>query len=246
MASGGASGGTLGIVFVLGLAAGAGVAHQTKPSDPLAEAVEAVADGDLSAGCAALEKVLPTPDPPDEATSAVAACVEPRISEAFAIDDPVRRELTLLALAAPAPGLRPTDEQLSRIEREADKLPGAIEDKKGRLRAVSFQVQGPHATDAVRELFQGARLALRGCHATAVLADPKLVGHYAVSVSIGADGTVSNVADTDVKTTTKTDTVAKSNRLTECLRDVLTQHKTTSASAASVAVVEMELRPVSL
>ncbi len=238
---------TLALAFAVSFAAGGAAAWETRTTNPLAEAVDSVLAGEAETGCAALIREQGVTPPPPKLDEAITVCVEPRLSEALSHDDPARRELELLALAAPGQQLAPTAVQLERIETEAGKLPGAIEKGQGRLRMVSYEVRGKHSTNAIRTLIGEASLAMRGCHAQAALADPKLKGLYTLSLHVEPDGSVTGVSEVEGKSSTAEPALrAESGRLTTCLGDVLKARKAAAASGTSDALIEIRIRPVSL
>lgn len=222
-----------------------------RPRAPLAVAVEQISEGQTEAGCAALTEHLGAAEKPPGFEEAKATCVDRLIETALAVEDPTRRELELLAIAAPGRLLGPSATQLVRIEDETAKLPGALENGSGRIRPVSYEVHGPISTQPVRSTFRALATQLRACHASAALAEPEpdkaveMQGTYTVRLRVEQDGKVSGVTAVDGKSSTHEPTHKVHNEvLTSCVRDALTGRELAPADEASMVLVEMRIRPM--
>lgn len=237
------------LAAVVAVAGGVAGWLAVRPREPLTLAVEQIREGHLEAGCAALAANLGATPPAAGWHEAQTACVDHLIDTALAVDDVTRRELELLAIAAPGRDFAPSVDQLARIEAETAKLPGALENGSGRIRPVSYEVHGPISTKPVRSAFLALSTQLRACHARAALSEPglekatALEGTYTLRLRVEQDGKVSGVVAVDGKSSTHEATSkVRSEALTACVREALTGRELAAADEASMVLVEMRIR----
>ncbi len=240
-------------VFVLAamLAVGGGAAGwlAVTPWNPLDRAIDKVAAGEVTEGCLLLEKNLEGAPEAElgraELDAAKTVCVDSYIDGALGADEPTQRELELLALAAPGRALTPTAAQLERIETEVAKLPGALQNGKGRITPVSYEVHGPISTKPVRAAFLQRLPQLRACHAAAALGERELEGSYTLRMRIERDGKVSGVTTVAGRSSVPSREHVKNETLDACVREVLTGAElATVEEAASMVLVELFVRPM--